>query len=78
MAPPKGPRTTVTQEATLEETSTISKQKLAAQAQFAARGRRNGNNTAALNGNGLKELAAASAVAQMNPQPITTTIGVRL
>jgi hypothetical protein len=77
MAPPKGARATVPQEATLEDTPTISKQKLAAQSQFAARGRRNGLNSTAMNGNGLKELAAASAAAQMNPQPITPPIGVR-
>jgi hypothetical protein len=76
MAPPKGPRATAQQEATFEDTPPISKQKLAAQSQFAARGRRNGNNVATMNGNGLKELAAASAVAQMNPQPVLPTIGV--
>jgi hypothetical protein len=77
MAPPKGARATAPQEATLEDTPTISKQKLAAQSQFAARGRRNGHNATAMNGNGLKELAAASAAAQMNPQPVALPVGVR-
>ncbi|KAF2424449.1 hypothetical protein EJ08DRAFT_700664 [Tothia fuscella] len=82
MAPPKGARA-LAQEAAFEDstTTTLAKQKLAAQSHFQARGRRNGNNTsniaaAAVNGSGLKELAAASAVAQMNPQPSASTTGI--
>jgi hypothetical protein len=79
MAPPKGARA-ILQETALDDTTTLSKQKLAAQSHFAARGRRHGGNNslASLTGSGLKELAAASAAAQMNPQPATATTGVRV
>lgn len=61
MAPQKGARATA-MELAFEDTSTITKQKLAVQAQMSARGRRNGAAAAAAaaNGHSLKDLASAS------------------
>ncbi|TID23560.1 hypothetical protein E2P81_ATG03125 [Venturia nashicola] len=58
MAPQKGARASA-MELAFEDTSTITKQKLAVQAQMSARGRRNGA-AAAANGHSLKDLASAS------------------
>jgi len=75
MAPPKGARATV-QEAAFEDTTSITKQKLAVQAQFSARGRRNGN-VATTNGHSLKDLASASeTVSQSNSQSTSTSSGI--
>jgi hypothetical protein len=75
MAPPKGARATA-QELSFEDSSTITKQKLAVQAQISARGRRNGA-AAATNGHSLKDLASASeTVSQATGQTPTAPIGV--
>jgi len=75
MAPPKGARATA-QELSFEDSSTITKQKLAVQAQISARGRRNGA-AAATNGHSLKDLASASeTVSQATGQTPTAPIGI--
>lgn len=80
MAPPKGARATA-QELSFEDTSTITKQKLAVQAQMSARGRRNGAAAAAAaaaNGHSLKDLASASeTVSQATASTPAAPIGVR-
>jgi len=78
MAPPKGARATV-QELSFEDTSTITKQKLAVQAQMSARGRRNGGAAAAAaNGHSLKDLASASeTVSQATGSTPAAPVGVR-
>jgi len=75
MAPPKGARATA-QESPFEDSLTIAKQKLAIQAQFSARGRRNGH-IPATNGHSLKDLASASeTVSQANGQTTQPAIGI--
>jgi hypothetical protein len=80
MAPPKGARATAAQELSFEDTSTITKQKLAVQAQMSARGRRNGAAAAAAaaNGHSLKDLASASeTVSQATGTTPAAPVGVR-
>lgn len=75
MAPQKGARATA-MELAFEDTSTITKQKLAVQAQMSARGRRNGA-TAAANGHSLKDLASASETVSQAAGPTPATpVGV--
>lgn len=76
MAPQKGARATA-MELAFEDTSTITKQKLAVQAQMSARGRRNGA-AAAANGHSLKDLASASETASQAAGPTPAApVGVR-
>ncbi|KAE9962928.1 hypothetical protein BLS_009877 [Venturia inaequalis] len=76
MAPQKGARATA-MELAFEDTSTITKQKLAVQAQMSARGRRNGA-AAAVNGHSLKDLASASETVSQAAGPTPAApVGVR-